>query len=121
MNKLNAKNVKKNKPMLEFSLTKKQFETLIFENCYYCGGGLSNCISIKYKTGDSFGFIYNGVDRVDNTKGYSLSNSITCCKWCNQAKSDRSVSEFVEWGKTFVDYQHNKDTLSKLSKIPLHY
>lgn len=69
---------------LEFSLTKEQFVTICESNCHYCG------LEPKNK---------NGIDRVDNTKGYTLENSVPCCYQCNQAKSDRSVDEFLNWAK----------------------
>lgn len=59
-------------------------------NCFYCDSEPSNMIS-------QYGFKYNGLDRVDSSKGYSLSNVVTCCKICNRAKSDLSQKDFYDW------------------------
>jgi hypothetical protein len=40
---------------------------------------------------------YNGIDRVDSTKGYFNENVVSCCKVCNRAKSNLSLDEFKEW------------------------
>lgn len=37
----------------------------------------------------------NGIDRVDNTQGYTLANAVPCCKRCNQLKSDMQLKEFL--------------------------
>lgn len=37
-----------------------------------------------------------GLDRVDNTQGYLISNIVSCCKQCNQMKMDYTRSEFIE-------------------------
>ena len=31
-------------------------------------------------------FVYNGIDRVDNSKGYTLNNILVCCYDCNTKK-----------------------------------
>jgi len=67
---------------LEFALTNEQFFTLIKKPCHYCGG---------------FALALNGVDRVDNEKGYTEHNSVSCCKWCNRAKDTRSIEDFYAW------------------------
>lgn len=62
---------------------------MMLQNCHYCGseplGRINN------------GFMYNGLDRVDNAKGYVPGNVVTCCMHCNRAKRTRSVEEFLAW------------------------
>ena len=41
-------------------------------------------------------FRYTGIDRYDNTLGYTLENSVPCCKQCNRIKTDMAASEFAE-------------------------
>jgi hypothetical protein len=36
----------------------------------------------------------NGLDRIDNNKGYTIDNVVPCCKNCNWAKNDLSINEF---------------------------
>lgn len=77
----------------KFNLTKKEFRELTEQDCYYCGTSPSQ-IHINGKNG---GYVYNGVDRLDNNKGYFLSNCVPCCKTCNFAKSEMTQDEFANW------------------------
>ena len=70
---------KKRNHKFEFSLF--DFATLILKPCYYCGK----------KDG-----IYNGIDRLDNNKGYVKGNCVSCCKSCNYAKRNYPLEEFKE-------------------------
>jgi len=80
---------------LVFALTKEQVESLIYKPCVYCGRvGVSTCART---VPDPRQMAYNGIDRVDNTQGYSLSNTVTCCIDCNRAKADHSVEYFKGW------------------------
>ena len=74
-----------------FNITFEDFLSYIFEPCYYCGE-----IGVNSKRiGKSDDFIqYNGLDRVDNSKGYSRDNIVTCCKHCNHMKRDSEQDEF---------------------------
>ena len=84
----NAKNRK-----YDFTLTFEDFEILIFQNCNYCDIEPLN----KSKSTMSYIFKYNGIDRKDNSKGYSLENCVTCCKYCNIAKKDNDMEDFIQW------------------------
>lgn len=77
---------------LEFTLTQEQFKNIVFKNCGYCGDAPSNCQ--KSNTGGSF--IYNGIDRIDNSKGYNYENCAPCCIKCNYMKHTTSVESFIE-------------------------
>ena len=37
-----------------------------------------------------------GIDRVDNSVGYLPSNCISCCSWCNRAKNNGTLANFVD-------------------------
>lgn len=84
-----CKCVRKN---LEFKLSKDEFNVLIDQNCYYCGASPSN------KSGnEKYGYyIYNGIDRIDNNRGYELTNVVSCCKNCNLAKRKLTQEQFFE-------------------------
>lgn len=73
---------------------------IIQKPCYYCGNEKSNTkITKNYKEGYS----YNGIDRLDNTKGYSIENCVPCCKQCNRAKGTMSFDEFIKWIKAMAN------------------
>ena len=74
-----------------FELTKKDFNHLIFQNCHYCQSEPLGATT--YRTGV---FKYNGLDRKDNTQGYSLSNCVPCCKRCNRVKQAMDSEDFIE-------------------------
>jgi hypothetical protein len=77
---------------LEFSLDEQTFKTLISGNCFYCGASPNSIITKRALNGN---LIYNGIDRLDNTKGYIVDNCVTCCIQCNRAKHTTSKEEFL--------------------------
>lgn len=91
------------KRSLEFSLTREDVVRLIFSDCRYCGSEPQN---IRSQSG-MFGSIrYNGIDRVDNTKGYTSENSVACCLACNKAKQRMSAPEFQAWVERIYQHLH---------------
>lgn len=80
---------------LMWNLTKEQARKLFEGRCNYCG-----CVPAQIKKGwrvKTGTFTYNGIDRVDNTKGYTLDNCVSCCGQCNTAKGQMTVQQFAEW------------------------
>lgn len=63
-----------------WELTREQFVVLISSCCYYCGATE-----------------HSGIDRVNNSLGYTVENSRPCCKVCNYAKNTMSVQDFFAW------------------------
>lgn len=51
-------------------------------------------------------FVYNGIDRVDNSVGYVLSNCVPCCSTCNRMKGTMSSEEFKEKIKLIYSRQN---------------
>lgn len=85
-------------------LTIEEFFSISQMNCFYCNIEPSNA----YKTlkarkqilvnGDYSGiYSYNGIDRVNSDLSHNKSNIVACCKWCNFAKGDLSLSDFQAW------------------------
>jgi hypothetical protein len=77
---------------LVFELDQTQFRTMTKKNCFYCGDEPKTLFKPKAPHG---GYLSNGVDRKDNNIGYTTENSVTCCRVCNQMKSDRSYDGFI--------------------------
>jgi hypothetical protein len=55
-------------------------------------------------------YAYNGIDRVDNFKGYEIDNCVPCCYICNYAKRDMSKDQFLAWVKRIYMNQYRKVT-----------
>jgi len=80
-----------------FNLTKEQVKILSAKNCFYCGCPPSNGTWTSNHRKHREPFIYNGIDRIDNSIGYEINNVVTSCKKCNYAKNKFSVYEFKDW------------------------
>ena len=78
---------------LGFKLTKNQFRKFTKQNCYYCGDEPS---AVSIGTRKNGGYRYNGVDRVDNSKGYTMGNCVSCCGVCNRMKRSMGKDEFIK-------------------------
>ena len=65
-----------------FNLTLEQFKEIVLQPCVYCGRPSTK------------GTQLNGIDRIDNAKGYVKGNCAPCCKWCNRMKRVYSNDEF---------------------------
>jgi hypothetical protein len=85
-----------------WNLSEEQAHTLMQQACRYCGAPPQNICRLTELYGS---YVYNGIDRVDNSKGYEPENVVPCCKFCNYAKHDRSVDEFLAWALKL--YQHS--------------
>lgn len=84
------KNAKERK--LPFSLSDQEFKALTSAICHYCKEPPKQKVYEKSGT-----YVYNGIDRMDNEKGYTKENSVSCCKRCNRAKGAYSYSDFISW------------------------
>lgn len=78
---------------LAFELNKEQFTKLLSGNCEYCGSPPTQ--TLRKKGGHGY-LTYNGIDRVDNTKPYTIENTVPCCGKCNFAKARLTLDEFKE-------------------------
>jgi hypothetical protein len=72
------------------------FLNLSQQNCFYCDKKPSNKKACRVK--EQY-FIYNGLDRVDNSQGHNVNNVVPCCYYCNVSKSDRTKEDFLTWIK----------------------
>lgn len=67
---------------IDFKLNKDNFNSLIIQKCFYCD---------YQKEGE-----INGIDRIDNNKGYIEENIVPCCQVCNLAKGSQHPQEFID-------------------------
>lgn len=96
---------------IKFGLTVDEFSQMIKLPCSYCGlepytrysryltkNGKWKSRSKKYSAelATTMTVLYNGIDRVDSTKGYSPDNCVPCCKLCNTMKLSLKKDEFLE-------------------------
>lgn len=79
----------------EYSISDDELFILLTANCSYCGTQPSNIQKDVNKLHQE-SFVYNGIDRIDNNKGYIEGNITTCCKRCNIAKNNMSFEDFKE-------------------------
>jgi hypothetical protein len=78
-----------------FELTKEHFRELTQSNCYYCHTPPSQDAHIQATTNG--GYVYTGIDRIDNNFGYIAGNVRPCCKSCNISKGTLTEQEFYTW------------------------
>jgi len=63
---------------IEFSLTFEEFYSYWEEPCDYCNTPIETI----------------GLDRMDNSKGYTPENVISCCRSCNRKKGSKPLKEW---------------------------
>lgn len=66
-----------------WDISQQDYIDLISQPCFYDGASLCK----------EFG---TGLDRIDNSKGYSLDNVVPCCGDCNIIRGDRLTHEEME-------------------------
>lgn len=88
---------------MDFALSLDDFGSLTKQNCFYCGIPPQQIVSGHRLNGS---YKYNGIDRIDSSKGYILGNVVSCCKYCNFAKHEMTQKEFFEWIIKVYEYNH---------------
>jgi hypothetical protein len=67
---------------LPWSIDDEEVRRLVIQPCHWCDGVSPSGI--------------NGLDRVDNTHGYTLTNVVPSCSTCNMMRRTLGVREFIE-------------------------
>lgn len=80
-----------------WELTFDEFVAITSKNCWYCD-----------REPDQFlkrfpNLRHNGIDRVDNSRGYCLDNVVPCCDVCNRAKSGLDLLEFIDLARKIAE------------------
>lgn len=73
-----SRDKKYNREIPDFD-AKWMVENIYSKPCYYCG---------------ETDWTKLGCDRIDNTKGHTKDNIVTCCKKCNDKRQKQSIEEF---------------------------
>lgn len=89
-----------NKKILDFKITREEFKNICLQDCYICGK----------KTDDNH---VNGIDRIDNNKGYEKDNVKACCGECNFMKNKFDLNVFYDKLKKILD--NKKDYIESLN------
>ena len=85
-----------------FTLSKEDFMALTKQNCFYC----KSVPVYVYRISHSSFYLYNGIDRLNNNKGYEKGNIVACCGVCNRMKGTMGYGEFrVQIGKISASFK----------------
>jgi len=85
----------------EFNITKDDVLKLVFLPCHYCGVSPSNEKKSRFNNGN---LMYNGLDRINNDRGYTKDNIVPCCWICNEKKKAMTKANFFAWVKRVYEY-----------------
>lgn len=85
------------------AITLEDVARLMVLPCHYCGIDGGNLDARRFRS-----FKYNGIDRVDNKRGYEQDNIVPCCWNCNRAKGSMTYHGFVEWLKRVSSFWRDK-------------
>lgn len=80
---------------IEFALTKEQCTQLFKSPCYYCGE-LPKIRSLAITKLKNKLIESNGIDRLQSNLGYTVENTVACCKSCNYAKHILNYDQFID-------------------------
>ena len=92
--------------LLEFTISENELKSICSRPCVYCG-----IVPLQvYGRAKFFGSVlYNGIDRANNTQGYTISNCYACCKICNFAKGNMSEADWFIWISRIVMYTNDNN------------
>lgn len=85
---------------LEFTITEEEFDNTIMKDCYICG---KKTIPHKHT---------NGMDRYDNSIGYTIENIRPCCKECNFFKKEFAYDDVMH--KCGLIYQQHNASIARM-------
>ncbi len=94
---------------LEWNLTKEDFYRLIISPCHYTGLPPNKALATE-----SGIFYWNGIDRKDNQRGYTIDNCVPCCSFANFAKRDKSYEDFILWLDQLAKFRTEQKALENI-------
>lgn len=91
---------------LATNISKEDYTNLISSPCYYCGK-----ITLGVEQG-------GGLDRLDNSKGYTLDNVVACCSECNCMRMHHYTSDEFKIVRVLIDKMRKQpEQLDKMKRI----
>jgi hypothetical protein len=95
---------------INFELTDEEMIKMFESDCHYCG---REPYMVSHKKNTNGGYIYTGIDRLDNDKeiGYTTKNTAPCCTKCNYIKNKLNHNEFLDWVSEVYSNLKNKGAL----------
>lgn len=114
---------------LRWRLTDEDAIVLVTSNCYYCGSKPSKRLYTNTKTRrsglrtDVSHYEYGGIDRKHNHYGYTKANCVPCCSWCNRAKLDERLVDFMSWCQRLTKHvmASQQRMLSENTGVPVDF
>lgn len=88
--KMYQRNAKKRN--ISFDITFEDFKQHWQQQCYYCNDYIETI----------------GIDRLDNNKGYTKDNIVSCCRLCNWMKNKFDASSFIEQCMKITDTHYER-------------
>jgi len=79
---------------LSFELGFEQFLHLTRQRCAYCGAPPGNVARPSRNRPE---FMYTGIDRQENSLGYTVENCVPCCAQCNSIKRGLPYAAWEQW------------------------
>ena len=73
----------------EWSISFEEYYQLLRQGCFYSGKSLSDETGI-------------GLDRIDNSKGYTLDNVLPCCGECNSIRGNKLTVDEMQYAMLAV-------------------
>ena len=89
-----------------WALSESEARALMEDDCHYCGAAPSK---VNRAPNGYWGeFVYNGIDRVNNFAGYTVSNCVSCCSKCNYMKGRMAVLQFLQHIERISQWQRER-------------
>ena len=81
---------------ISVDISKEEFVSIAKMDCFYCGEPPTEKIYHDQPSWSTPARL-NGIDRVDNSIGYTVDNIVASCYICNRGKMNLSLQEFKAW------------------------
>jgi len=99
---------------LVWALSDDEVRSIAAKVCHYCGREPGQTLRHINWSPTRKSVLYNGIDRVDNFRGYEADNVVPCCVLCNRAKRDMTQEDFLSWVKQVADYMAKRNLVCQL-------